>query len=681
MSDRFEWMDIAMITDEGYAMPTGIAIFSLKVNRAKDSRYRIHVLGKALKEKTRERYLSMAEDGFEIDLIDVTQDAKRYKNVTINMPRVTTTALFKFDLPKYFPHLDKLLYIDGDVLIQHDLRSIYDTDVSDVYLAVVEDMKAMISYKPPILVKLQLNHKKYFHTGMMVMNLALLRQDNIPEKLLEYRINGINYFMDQDTFNAVTDERVVFLSPLTNYCFTLDNEFTSDEILSYYNIPDEPHDVVERQNKAIVFHLPGAHKPWRERMPRLTDLYLSYYNRSPFAVDLLRIDEPPAAKPAVRAKTKQQSLRGFLRSKNSGVNLTEPRDVKVTMSMTSFPARINVVAKTLVPLMNQTVKPDRIVLCLSPQEFPKLEAQLPAELLAMREHGLQILWGENLRPHTKYLHTMKAYPDDIVITVDDDIVYETDLVERLMDSYRRHPQAISAMRAHLMTFDSLGDLLPYRSWVYQCSAFVDEPLMTLFATGVGGVLYPPHLMTYPDTLDVEIIKEISLNNDDIWLKVMQTLCNVPVVLAAPFEDLCVAEGTQTTGLSYSNVRDGQNDKLMKAVLNRYNETYGPDDTLVMRMYKDKRIVSRMHSRVSPPKDGAVKRLLKKVLPIPTSGFMREISIVKVMQENTLNYISAMVEALQEQNREQQNTILRLEEKVEQLLAERSGDEAPSTDGQ
>ncbi len=677
MKSASEIMNIAMITDEGYAMPTGVAIYSLKQNRDKSSRYCVYVLCNALTEKTKQRYMSMSEENFEIILMDVTEDAERYKEVVLRKMHVTGTALFKFDLPKYFPELDKLLYVDGDVLIQHDLREVYETDISDVYMAVVEVMKAMTRYQPPILVKLGLDFRQYFHTGMMVMNLNKLREDNMPEKLLDYRTNGINYFMDQDAFNAVADEKVVYLSPLTNYCFTLDNEFTSDDILSYYHIENEPADVRERQKKAYILHLPGALKPWRVDMPYYTELYMSYYKPSPFGEDELALqpmpaDENPEKLQKLRSTPPYLNLFHLLSSKRMGINQNEQRKEKITVSLTSFPARIGKVAQTLVPIMQQTLKPDRIVLCLSNQEFPQKENELPEELLKLREHGLEILWGDNLRPHNKYFHTMRKYPDDVIITVDDDIKYTTNLVERLVQSYGKNPRAVNTLRAHLMTFNEEGKLNPYRRWIYQCSAFIGKPLMSLIATGVGGVLYPPHIIKHCDFLNAARIEELCLCADDIWLKCMELLSGVPVVLAAPCKDLEVIEGTQEITLGEENVRGTRNDDYLNAISAHYKEMPKLIGKTVYKEakklnYQPRKASSKPATAAAKPAQPAKKgnifvRAVKKVFPMPVSSFMREINIVKSKQKQ----MQEKLDFIARQSKRQEELLSQIIEKLREL---------------
>lgn len=53
------------------------------------------------------------------------------------------------------------------------------------------------------------------------------------------------------------------------------------------------------------------------------------------------------------------------------------------------------------------------------------------------------------------------------------------MVEMLMDSYKKHPYAVSAMRTHLIKFDEDGNILPYKDWIKEIRTFVDTPSMRL----------------------------------------------------------------------------------------------------------------------------------------------------------------------------------------------------------
>ena len=61
-----------------------------------------------------------------------------------------------------------------------------------------------------------------------------------------------------------------------------------------------------------------------------------------------------------------------------------------------------------------------------PDDIRTLEKQGKVEVIVVEE---------NLRPHLKYYYAMQKYPDDIIITIDDDNIYEKDCIAKLMRVY------------------------------------------------------------------------------------------------------------------------------------------------------------------------------------------------------------------------------------------------------
>ena len=495
---------VAFITDKDYVLPTSVAIASLKKSKDAKSSYCIHVLCDGVRNSERYALMSLSGVNFKVETINVKRKPY-FEQAEQKIKHVSHTAFFKFELPNLFPRIDKMLYLDGDVLAIRDVSALYDTDIDDYYAAVVKDMRPMLKYSPPILEKLGCQHKAYFNSGMMLLNLKKMRDDAMTEKLVDYRLNGVNFFTDQDALNVCFDEKVKYLHPYNNWVVTMDSDFVRAEVETYHGISGLPVYPAQRWKACTILHVAGLKKPWRDTKSEIGRFYIDFCRLSPF-FDVRELPEPC---------TDNADDIEF------GCN-SEPRDVKIVMSLTTIPARIEEVSKTLLPLMKQTMKPDRILLWLTPEEFPGGAAKLPKSLLKLTERGLEIKWGENLRPHTKYYHTFKECPNDIVITVDDDVVYSHDLVARLYASYKRFPNCVSALRAHLMTFMEDGTMKPYRDWVHECGDFINTPLMSLFATGVGGVLYPPGVMP-KETLNRTKLVQTSLYADDVWLKSFPSL--------------------------------------------------------------------------------------------------------------------------------------------------------------
>lgn len=263
-----------------------------------------------------------------------------------------------------------------------------------------------------------------------------------------------------------------------------------------------------------------------------------------------------------------------LKKKKKGINETDfDRKKKIIVSLTSIPSRFDKLALCIETIMEQTMKPDKIILYLG---LNAKNIKLPKELVKMQKRGLEIEYREdkNLKPHTKYFYSMQEYPDDIIITFDDDILYNKNVIKKLYNSYLKYPEAVSCMRAHKITFDENKKIEKYNNWKYEYNG--KEALIPnnfLLATGVGGVLYPPHCMI-KETFNLENIHELSLNTDDLWLKVMQIKGDIKVAKATKKNyHLYVIKNTQKIALCKSNVEQCQNDESMKKLINYYNIEY------------------------------------------------------------------------------------------------------------
>ncbi len=194
---------------------------------------------------------------------------------------------------------------------------------------------------------------------------------------------------------------------------------------------------------------------------------------------------------------------------------------QIIVSLTSFPARIDRLWLVIECMFRQTLKPDRIILYLTEAQVGSINS-LPDSLLKLRLRGLEIvLCPDQIRSHTKYYYAMKQNPNDVIITIDDDIFYKTDFIESLVNIHKCHPNKIVANWVKEISSNSHL----YANWkdVYEL-----KELNNFILLGVGGVLYPPKCM-YKDIFEVDLIKELSLTADDVWLSAMAMLNKTEIV--------------------------------------------------------------------------------------------------------------------------------------------------------
>jgi len=240
----------------------------------------------------------------------------------------------------------------------------------------------------------------------------------------------------------------------------------------------------------------------------------------------------------------------------------------IIISLTSFPARINTIWIVIETLMRQSLKPNRIVLWLAEEQFPKGLSELPDKILAMQKRGLEIRFCDDLLSHKKYYYTMLENPDSIVITVDDDIFYPENMVSLLVKQYQKYPNCVTTNRAHKITFID-NKIAPYSKWI-KFALGEENPSMLLVATTGGGCLFPPHIFN-KEVFNKEAIKKLAPLADDIWLKCMLVLNGVKVVKSKPIlSEIITLKGASRTGLIKQNVDNNLNDKQLMEVMEKYN---------------------------------------------------------------------------------------------------------------
>lgn len=258
---------------------------------------------------------------------------------------------------------------------------------------------------------------------------------------------------------------------------------------------------------------------------------------------------------------------------------------KIVVSMTTYPARITGVSKILDTIYNQTRKPDEVVLWLADSQFPDHEEDLPEDLKQLiSEQKLSVYFCDDIKPHKKYFYAFKKFEKDLIITIDDDLLYHPDSIDSLFLSYLEFPDAVSTLRAHLILFDDNKEFLPYRDWMMETNICRNKPCMQLLATGGAGAIYAPELFD-KTFLDEKAIKSLCLNADDLWLKAMEIVSGVPVVLAKDCRPLKYLPGSQENALYKSNINENKNDVQWEAIQKYINQNY-EDNIIKRRIFED-----------------------------------------------------------------------------------------------
>lgn len=203
----------------------------------------------------------------ETHLISI-EDFKQYADMDFGYMSLST--LYRFKIMEYIPkNIDKVLYLDGDMIVTAPLDDLFATDLSDFYAGVVEEKGAFQAQN------LRLKSGRYFNAGMILFNVkALKTHDILAEALTYYKKNKDRIVShDQDILNGMWDQKVKFL----------DQKF---------NVPS----FVKKFKNPIIIHYTGfVKKPWHAycRHPQKNEwlkyAQMSPYKKSPFGLALFKM--------------------------------------------------------------------------------------------------------------------------------------------------------------------------------------------------------------------------------------------------------------------------------------------------------------------------------------------------------------------------------------------------------
>ena len=243
----------------------------------------------------------------------------------------------------------------------------------------------------------------------------------------------------------------------------------------------------------------------------------------------------------------------------------------IIVSLTSFPEAIPYAVKAIRSILSGSLLPDKIVLYLDTQKFP--EKILPAELEVLKKEApiLDIRFdAAEIRSYKKLIPALRDFPNDIIITIDDDIHYHPDMLSELVGLHKKIPNAIIAHRVRKANLNT-----PYRKWrKYKWYDFIFKKYhFTHFAlqTGVGGVLYPPHSLD-EKMLDSTVFMKIAPTVDDIWFWVAAISKGTYVVPVPGWHHKLIEIGKpQKFSLKTINLKPGddKNREALKKILEYY----------------------------------------------------------------------------------------------------------------
>lgn len=247
-------MNILVTLDENYIPYLNVMLVSL-LRSNPDEYFSIYLLHSSVREQALTKTRRILGRRGELTAIPVS-DA--------GLENAPTTSRYPFEIyyrifaARYLPQqLDRILYLDPDLIVNKPLRELYTIPMKDYFFAAA-------SHTGPVLrklneVRLDMEEESpYINSGVMLMNLALLRKEQRLEDVFDFieKKKFLLFLPDQDIISSLYGSRIY---PLDTFRYNM-----TETLFQRYAAFEKTIDLDWVRKNSVIIHYCGRNKPWKE---------------------------------------------------------------------------------------------------------------------------------------------------------------------------------------------------------------------------------------------------------------------------------------------------------------------------------------------------------------------------------------------------------------------------------
>ncbi len=280
-------MNILLSSDDNYARHMGVTIYSLLLHNAMVSDFRIFVVDNNISTKNIAK-LQQIISGFPNAEMILIPFKKWADSLHLNMSwPISLSSYARLFVGEMLPSdIDRVLYMDSDMLVLDDISELMSADLGDNILGAVQDQ---VSRKSKVTVGLH-SSDNYFNAGLLLIDLRRWREFGIGKKCLKFieDHDGQVIHHDQGVLNGLLFNQWLRL-PLKYNVMTVHYIHSYIKLKNYFHDSSSFYDVSEvekaKSNPVILHYTPSfTSHPWEENCKHpLRYLYEVVQNMTPWA--------------------------------------------------------------------------------------------------------------------------------------------------------------------------------------------------------------------------------------------------------------------------------------------------------------------------------------------------------------------------------------------------------------
>ncbi|GAB1402684.1 glycosyltransferase family 8 protein [Elusimicrobiota bacterium] len=275
-------MDIKVCytSDDNYARHMAVSMASILKNASEEDKLFFYILDGGIADEKKDKIAKLKRIK-EFDIRYVKIDTSVFKKFQLVQNYFSPAVYYRLMMADLLPDIDKVIYLDCDIIVCSSLKELFLQEISDYYVAGVEDIGYYWAHR-------FLNREfenLYINSGVMAINLKLWRNDGIGNKLIAFARETKEEltFGDQDVINKVLKGKIKLISLDWN----VQSSYFEFNNITYHPLCKE----IKKAKKNIkIIHYITAKKPWNSYTP-LRDLYFYYLQFTSFEIKLTLKDK------------------------------------------------------------------------------------------------------------------------------------------------------------------------------------------------------------------------------------------------------------------------------------------------------------------------------------------------------------------------------------------------------
>jgi len=249
---------IVFATDDNYALYLYVEIFSLIKHSNRNRIYDIFVFMTRLSKTNVNLLEGLSVENVNVKCIDISEYVEGME--LHGSLHISVETMYRFFIPLVLKEYEKIIYLDTDMILLHDIADFYDSDISGFAIGAMLDVPCS---------RLEEHYKKLggydcrrtFNAGVLLINNHEFEKQNVRQKGLELlweddkRKDRRMLYTDQDALNSVLYNNFKILNPKWN--FQGQYLWRTDAVFEEYR-----DRYMETSEKPFILHYAGDKKPW-----------------------------------------------------------------------------------------------------------------------------------------------------------------------------------------------------------------------------------------------------------------------------------------------------------------------------------------------------------------------------------------------------------------------------------